>query len=291
MASHSPKSLMITGALAAIVAASQLVVAVAPASADASDYHPQTTLVAVAKPTGMATAAGKIYVSDGNTVQVFSASTNALLGTLTGMFGATSPVASADGSLVYVAEKTGSVITAISTATDTVVASGDTTDCPHSLSVTSTTVWYLVGCDAPYSVNTLPAETLAGPATVVPGVTTNSDNRTALRVDGSNLALVKSSTIEVYAVDALDALTSGVTINPQSTDGDVAIHGNNLFLADTTNYDYRRYNLVTGSLTASYSAETFPKALAVSPDGTQLGLGVNSRRMTTDFGSSMLRPG
>lgn len=250
--------------------------AAGPAEATVSPYRPVVTKVKLASPTGLAATASRLYVTDGNSVKVYKASTRALVTTVTGVFGASSPIVVPGRGEVLVAAADGSEVVAIDTATNAVTRSGATASCPRSLQVTGNTVWYVGDCAAPYHVYSLPLDTLTGPATAVPDVSTSSAGPAPLRVHGSTLALGQYDTVDVYSIAADDTLSLDRSITVYSGEAAFELSDDSLYIASIDGYEYRRYDLATGNLTGTYGTGSYPEALAVSPDGGTLGAGLSS---------------
>jgi hypothetical protein len=269
-----PLQAVLVGLVTVAVAAGQLAISI-PADASQtmaartiSPYRPVSARVDLDASAGLVEVANKLYVSEDDQVKVFSATSMKELTTIPNVSGAGSMARSADGSTVYVAENGGAAIAAISTASDSVVDTGTTPDCPRSVSVTTTTIWYLAGCSAPYSLYSLDRSTLTGSTTPVDGLSTTATAQSALQADDAWLVLSAADEIDTYSIGDDDALTPSHTLDVAGAP-EMALRGDDVYVGTS---DTDRFDLTTGSPDGTFSGLSGGTP-AVSSDGTKLGVG------------------
>lgn len=130
----------------AIAATAIVAGSASPAAAAVPIYDSAISPIpSVSAPTSFALAAGKLFITDGDTVRVVTTS-GSLVATLSGIAGAEDAVASPDRSTVYVVATGSDQVVEIDPSVPSITARYDVGACPHELAVSSTDVWYTFGC-------------------------------------------------------------------------------------------------------------------------------------------------
>ena len=247
-----------------------LVSATIPANAAALPYTarvtPESSLTAA---NSIASAGAHLFVADTNAVLVFDGAGN-LETTITGIFGAVAITASPDGATVYVAESSAAKIATIDVATLTKTAEAIVSDCPSSLAVTSTTVFYASGCSTTGLINHMDR------ATGTPNDLSAPD--ASGFYDAPRL---KSASTTLYALDYWGGLSawpvSGATLGTPVTGTtgitqfpDWAVGGGRIAVTNMNIYGYTLYDGATLAKTADLPAAAYPVTVAFTPIGTTL---------------------
>lgn len=258
------------------VAASLL--AVSPAVATAAPNTP-TAATTLTRPTSMAAANGRLFVSDGNTVAVLRTDGTTQT-TLTGMFGARDVLASTDGAKVYVALSQADAIAVIDTTTLSEVARYTTSPCPVHLAVGGARLFYGAGCanDWKGSIGSVDAATGTDPQTV-----TTDQMYTAPLLGGAVNTLVagvpgiSSGPLTTFAVSGSSA-TELATIDTGGFLGGVSVSpdGTKVASAAGSPYQLSQFNATTLASAGTFATDPYPRDVEYSRDGTMLGGGIDS---------------
>lgn len=265
------------------------VLGLVPGTAEAGSL-PYTVQVApvsgLTSPNSLASAGGLLFVADTNAVQVLD-TTGALVRTIPGLFGAKSVTAAPDGSVVYVAESTASKIATIDVATLTTTAEVTVSDCPTSLAVTATTVYYSSGCETVGEINHVDrasgtANDLAAPDATgfyaAPSLRADSSRLYALDYFGD----LSSWPLSDAGLGTVATAPSGIT----SQNPDWAVGGGRIVITNMGIYGYTLYDASTLSKLADVPATAYPRNVGFSPSGATFVGGVQNNDVLWAFDST-----
>jgi YVTN family beta-propeller protein len=253
-----------------------LVGATTPANAAALPYTarvtPESSMTAA---NSIAGAGGHLFVADTNAVLVFDGA-GRLETTITAIFGAEAITASPDGATVYVAESSAAKIATIDVATLLKTAEVTVSDCPSSLAVTSTTVFYASGCSTTGQINHL--DRASG---------TPNDLSAPDATGFSGVPSVKSNSTTLYAMETFGALTawpvSGATLGTPVAGTtsltefpEWAVGGGYIAVTNMNGYQFTLYDATTLAKIADLPATNYPRTVGFTPNGATLIGGVQN---------------
>jgi hypothetical protein len=219
----------------------------------------------------MVVAAGKVWVSTGNEVDVFSTA-GKKLSTITGLLGPQGLIASADGTAVYVAVSQDARIATLNTTSMTETASWSAGPCPTHLALAGGRLFYGFGCQtwggSLGSVSV--ADGSAGPVVA-------DSLYSAPRLSGSGDTLVSaalglsSTGFASYTAGADGTVTERATTSAGTVyDFAVSNDGTRLIVTGYGNgYRLDRYATSDLSTAGNVAMSSYPQAVAYSADGSQ----------------------
>jgi hypothetical protein len=216
----------------------------------------------------MVVAGGKVWVSSGNQVDVFSTAGTKLT-TITGLLGAADLIASADGGSVYVAVNQDARIATLSVSSMAPTASWITSPCPTHLALAGGRLFYAYGCETLHgAIGSLdPADGSAGP------VVADSLYYTPwLSGGGSTLVAVvlgiSPATVDSYTVGADGTVTAAATAQV-ATSGDFAVSPDGSQVLMTGGYqEMRRYRSSDLAPAGTFATTGWTRAVAYARDGS-----------------------
>ncbi len=267
------RSIATTAVLAATVGAAALVAL--PGSAAQAETAlpfgtPTVKSLGLTSPVrDMVLAGGKLWVSTGNEVDVFSTA-GAKLGVVTGLLGASDLTASPDGTGVYVALAQDSRIITLSTATTAQTAAWTTSPCPTHLALAAGRLFYSYGCGGSGAGLTSldPADGSAGPvvATLASAVALAGAGSTLITADQSGSPTAMTS----YLATADGTATEQASMRTgEGYDFALSPDGSTLIVTGyDSGYTIERFKTVDLSAAGTFEMGYYPKAVAYSPDGT-----------------------
>jgi DNA-binding beta-propeller fold protein YncE len=260
-----------------LVAVGLVGLAPAVASPRAPAPYVLSTRIHVGRDPRMLYAHGKLFVSSGSTgsdVMVYSPA-GTLLHTITDQPGAEGMVPSADGKTLYVADSSGDQISAIDTTT--YATTEFTVDsCPTNVALASGRLFYSFGCS--YGADT------SGVANIDPTTGRTPVEDAALSMlyappllagAGSVLASigvgVEPTALQTFTASDAGGLTQMAAQSDDNSPSDLAISsdGDHLYVANDIT-GFTKYATSTLDQEATYNADSFTAAVALSPAGTRL---------------------
>ncbi|GII26489.1 lactonase family protein [Planosporangium mesophilum] len=273
-------------ALATVAAAALVTGLTGPAHATGGGL-PLTSFGAIAVDAGHK----HVFLSGGtaaNAIVVTDYSGHALK-TISGQYGATGLVLSADGSTLYTANAAGDAVSAIDTKTLTEkqrYATGAQT-CPTRLARTGTTIWFGYGCGSSWTGGIGSLDTSVTPPVVglnqqgavdFQGAPLLSANGAA---NGTLLAVQPQLSLSTVAVYATTGATASLTITgtvsgSNITDGTLTPDDAQLFTAAGSRDGAAAFTATDLSGRGAYPTGRYPNAVAVAPDGSALAAGAYS---------------
>jgi len=237
----------------------------------------------------MVVAGGKVWVSSGNQVDVFSAA-GVKLTTITGLLGTEDLIASADGTSVYVAVSQDARIATLSTTSMAQTASWTTSPCPTRLALAGGRLFYGFGCTSDGAIGSVnPVDGTAGPT-----VAESLDDNPWLRGAGDTVvAMVQGitpATVNSYHANPDGTLTALATTQ-LDRGGDFTLSPDGtLLLRSGDDGALRRYTTADLAVAGSFTMQNWTGAVAYSADGTHLAgaaaSGVTGRDMFRVFDAS-----
>jgi YVTN family beta-propeller protein len=255
-------TLALTGAVLAGVAT--------PVQAAALPYTARVTPEpALTAANSIAGAGGHLFVADTNAVFVFGPAGN-LETTIAGVFGAKGITASPDGTKVYVAESSAARIATIDVATLTKTAEVAVSDCPSSLAVTSTTVFYASGCSTSGEINHVDRAT-GTPNDLSAPDASGFYQAPSLKSDGSTLygldyfGALSAWPVSGAALGTPVTASTGITQTP-----DWAVGGGRVAVTNMNIYGYSLYDGATLAKITDLPAAAYPRTVGFTPSGAAL---------------------
>ncbi|MFN8156583.1 MAG: hypothetical protein U0R68_04150 [Candidatus Nanopelagicales bacterium] len=272
----------ITTGLATALAAG-LLAALPAGAAHASPFLAEVVPLNLTWPTAMVDAGGTLVVTDTDSVVLLHEDGSAIA-TISDLPGASNPVVSGDGSTVYVALTSANEIVAVDVATHAAAATYQVGECPGSLAVVGTSLFYAYRCNAGNLVGRVDLSTgsVDDPATPVQELTA-----TATLAGGTStlFAHLQYGPVKAWTVGGGGALSSART-TPTSYIGDrISAHGDRVII--------ETYGAGVGWLLLDADLNVVPapafsghldmgssEVPAWAPDGSRIALGSRSNDAT-----------
>jgi hypothetical protein len=272
-AAYAVAVLSATALLAAPAAAQAAGVAragtVAPAATVLTGTPTVKSLGLTGQVSDMVLAGGKIWVSTGGVVDVFSTA-GAKLRTITGLPGAGVLLASADGDQVYVALGQDARVVSLDATSMAQTASWTTSPCPADLALAAGRLFYSYGCaGAAGAISSLsvtdgsPGPVAGDAFSAVPALAGAANTLIAGDQSGSPTAITS------YLANADGTLTSQATTTTAAA-YDLALSPDGTKMVVTgydSDYSLERFNTADLSAAGTSAMSAYPDAVAYSPDG------------------------
>ena len=266
----------------AAAALSTAALLVAPATAHAETALPfgtptLTSLGITSQIQDMVLARGRVWVSTGNEVDVFSTA-GTRLATITGLLGAEDLLASTDGTQVYAALSQDSRIVTLNASSMTQTASWPTSACPSHLALAAGRLFYSYDCAefagaiSSLSLSDGSAGPVASQGYYTPPILLGSGGVLVATARGLSQSAVNSFTANA------DGTVTTLATATVDYNNDLALSPDGSQMIITGNSLVARYRTADMSTAGTFATSTpsFPAAIAYSPDGSHLAAAISS---------------